>query len=127
MEDPQLGSDLGHTVVCGHRCYRPSDPTTTFASTTLLGRHEGTAMCDERGGKLEGRNSGAVGWRGERGVRTLGAFGYVGDTEIVLLFWKNGSDTRCLPLILERCGILLERSLKNRVDSDGTMRSGSSS
>jgi hypothetical protein len=31
-------------------------------------------------------------------------FGHAGDIEITLLFCKNGSDTRCLPLILERCG-----------------------
>jgi hypothetical protein len=62
------------------------------------------------------RDSGAVGrgggggWRGR--FAHCGAFGYVGDTEIVLPFWKNGSDTRCLPLILERCGVVLGRSLK---------------
>ena len=82
------------------------------------------------------RNSGAVGRGGEGGWRGgfahCGAFGYVGDTEIVLPFWKNGSDTRCLPLILERCGVVLGTVSKNRVDSDvdfcpdGTMRSGSS-
>ena len=32
-------------------------------------------------------------------------FGYAGgDTEITLLFWKNGSGTGCLPPILGRCG-----------------------
>jgi len=71
-------------------------------------------MCDE-GPNAQRRSRG-------KGVLREGAHRRViwtPDTEITLLFWKNGSGTRCLPPILEpnRCGTWSHYRVRCR-DSD---------
>jgi hypothetical protein len=69
--------------------------------TREAGKLEGTAaQLGERGEEDERRG------RTHRGIFST-TFGYAGgNTAIILPFWKNGCGTRCLPPILERCGIL---------------------
>jgi len=79
---------------------------------TLGGMRERTAMWDERSGrarrnKQRSRGGGEDEGRGctHRGIIST-TFGYAGGNTIprsYCPFGKNGSGTRCLPLILERC------------------------
>lgn len=93
-------------------------------TTHSLGRHEGTAMCDEK----EHRRSWGTRREGEGGegaaAHTGGYFRRHSATREEIPrsycpFGQNGSGTRCLPLILERC---VEHSLEKPTGSSAKTR-----